>query len=487
MNSASVDSTKPPMFPEDRSRFPEWRRRMLAYAGAQQLQSAFLKPPKTFGQVQVMDEQDFAEWMDECEERYERAKKKGADEDDVAFMNEHVKCKRAVNILFQALGPAQMALLDRVFQDNPHAMWLAIDKAYGVVNSADTVFSLYSQLNAMKKASNEGIQEYITRVDKVINQLTQLKATIDKRMRQYTILHGLSHLPQWSHSVTIFIKTHAQNGDDEQAVDTYLLNEENRQKVQAESKVKPEEAHVVHTVQNNRSRGGYRGRGGYQGRGGHQGGSMRGGRGGQRMMNSARSDDSNNNNNNKRGIDIDGRGKYAHIKCFECGKYGHFADKCHHNKRQKHTHAAHAAENDDASDEQYEEEGYSCIAADDVCGDIGDSDSVTVPVWILDSGATTHHTGDRSLLHNIRKLDKKQTTKTANGVSVYDEIGDARVNVGDRTVLLKDVVYVPDFSANLISVAKITEKGNLVSYANDKAVVMNKNNDVMFIVPKRGR
>lgn len=79
--------------------------------------------------------------------------------------------------------------------------------------------------------------------------------------------------------------------------------------------------------------------------------------------------------------------------------------------------------------------------------------------WLLDSGASLHFTGDRSLLlYNIVKLDEPLVAKTGNGISNYSEIGDINLLVNNKMIILKEVIYIPKFSANLISIGRIVNK-----------------------------
>ena len=104
--------------------------------------------------------------------------------------------------------------------------------------------------------------------------------------------------------------------------------------------------------------------------------------------------------------------------------------------------------------------------------------------WILDGAASNHYTGNIELLHNIQTLPYTQTVSTGNSTSNYNKIGDALLNIDDKTVILKNVRYVPDFKVNLISVTKLTEKGCVVTYNEDEAVVVNKNNQQQVLTAR---
>ena len=162
-------------------------------------------------------------------------------------------------------------------------------------------------------------------------------------------------------------------------------------------------------------------------------------------------------------------------KCYKCGGVGHTSWQCANNKKQRNEgQNAHAA--DEYKEELEEEEGYSTI----------ERVEKRKKSWILDGGASSHHTGDRELLYNIKKLTHTQNTNTGNGVSTYDEMGDAKVKIGNKTITLNNVLYVPGFKVNLISVSKLTDKGCIISYSEHNAVVK-KNGKVVFVVPRTDR
>ena len=50
---------------------------------------------------------------------------------------------------------------------------------------------------------------------------------------------------------------------------------------------------------------------------------------------------------------------------------------------------------------------------------------------------------------------------------------------------LNDVAYISEFSANLISVSKIVDRGATVVYHRDNATINNRAGDVLITVPRR--
>ena len=128
----------------------------------------------------------------------------------------------------------------------------------------------------------------------------------------------------------------------------------------------------------------------------------------------------------------------------------------------------------DGDDSYYDDYGFSCVAGT-LVRDLQSE-------WILDSGATSHHTGHRQMLTNISKLDRKYRTMTGDGGSMYDQVGEAVICSGNDTFKLGRVIYVPTFKVNLISVSQLTERGCMVTYDAKEAVVRRDGNVIFRAV-----
>jgi hypothetical protein len=106
--------------------------------------------------------------------------------------------------------------------------------------------------------------------------------------------------------------------------------------------------------------------------------------------------------------------------------------------------------------------------------------------WLLDSAATCHHTGNRKLLHNIRKLTTARTTITGNGLSSYNEVGDAYINVNGTKIELENVVYIPKFKANLISLHVLTQLRYTINFEENQAKVWKDGKEVFTAYVNQG-
>jgi hypothetical protein len=105
--------------------------------------------------------------------------------------------------------------------------------------------------------------------------------------------------------------------------------------------------------------------------------------------------------------------------------------------------------------------------------------------WILDGGATDHYASNINMLHDVVTLSQPRYIITANGSSICNTKGKVTINVDDHhQIILNDVLYVPDFHVNLISVHKIVSGGAIVTYTKDRANII-RNNHIELSVPKK--
>jgi hypothetical protein len=114
--------------------------------------------------------------------------------------------------------------------------------------------------------------------------------------------------------------------------------------------------------------------------------------------------------------------------------------------------------------------------------------------WLLDSGATVHVTNDSDVLLRARKSNKRVIV--GNGEDAKAErIGDVEMIIGENDkFLLKDVLYVPGFLKNVVSLSKIVnnritvqlDKDHVKFGMNGKILMINKHRkDDMWYIKSR--
>jgi len=89
--------------------------------------------------------------------------------------------------------------------------------------------------------------------------------------------------------------------------------------------------------------------------------------------------------------------------------------------------------------------------------------------WILDSRATGHMCFNRKAFRSLMKLPKASMVIPGDDteVGVYG-IGTVHLT---ESMVLEDVLYVPDFMINLVSVSKLVRTGHMVTFEKDKCTI----------------
>lgn len=101
--------------------------------------------------------------------------------------------------------------------------------------------------------------------------------------------------------------------------------------------------------------------------------------------------------------------------------------------------------------------------------------------WYIDSGATVHICNDRNMFDHLieGKLDREILVANNTKVKVMG-IGHVKLSVGEESIILKKVNYVPDMCTNLISVRRITESGYQVLFTQGRCQIMDKKKVILM-------
>jgi hypothetical protein len=101
-------------------------------------------------------------------------------------------------------------------------------------------------------------------------------------------------------------------------------------------------------------------------------------------------------------------------------------------------------------------------------------------IWIIDSGASRHMTGDQVKFSN---LNKKRTSYKVElgGKSTYpvEGIGQASVKLKTgKNVHLSNVLYVPSLEKNLVSISCLEDKGNIIAFVDGKVLSWSRDSSI---------
>ncbi|UYV72199.1 hypothetical protein LAZ67_9002155 [Cordylochernes scorpioides] len=154
-------------------------------------------------------------------------------------------------------------------------------------------------------------------------------------------------------------------------------------------------------------------------------------------------------------------------KCYRCGKIGHIATNCRGMKQT-------TRNRDNQHYQRKVNKSDNFLAALNLTSD---EDS-----WLLDSGATNHVCRNKDWFVDLREVssDPIMTESGTTEAKGYGHIF-IQTSIHNESIEIKlnNVLYVPNVRRNLLSVSKIEENGNRVTFRNMVARVFNPENRII--------
>ena len=148
-------------------------------------------------------------------------------------------------------------------------------------------------------------------------------------------------------------------------------------------------------------------------------------------------------------------GSRAGLKCHYCGKLGHFKADCHKRKEDERRRLGPPTRGPSA--------GVALSAVQPAAS------TAKQNAWVLDSGATSHMTGNRALLCEFAESTHEVKVTYGNGqTAIVGGVGSAHIRTAEVPggILLRKVLYVPEATYNLLSVPQAVKSGAEVLYSN---------------------
>jgi len=174
----------------------------------------------------------------------------------------------------------------------------------------------------------------------------------------------------------------------------------------------------------------------------------------------------------KQNLEKTGRDRKNGLICYECRKDGHKASECSIRKKR------YAKDKEKVS--LYARHDQNTEAALQVSKD---------NVWCIDSGCTSHLCKDKDAFTKLGDKDTEKINLASNSSTAICGKGkvvfSADVAGRSKDIEMNEVLFVPDLRANLISVAKITDRNFLVTFDRDKAKIYDRKRNVKLIATRK--
>lgn len=99
--------------------------------------------------------------------------------------------------------------------------------------------------------------------------------------------------------------------------------------------------------------------------------------------------------------------------------------------------------------------------------------------WFIDSGASNHMTSNKDIFFNKKQADIAKITVASGEQMNVEFAGDSKLDTGNESIEVRNILYVPQLSANLLSVHKMVCKGNTIVFNEEGCRVYNKNKQLV--------
>lgn len=146
------------------------------------------------------------------------------------------------------------------------------------------------------------------------------------------------------------------------------------------------------------------------------------------------------------------KSKFQRKKCETCGK----KHKGICNKKQNNEHTAKNAFS-----------AFKCEAATDK------------NAWYVDSGASAHMTPNVEILSDLKTTSADCITAANGDGMCVKGVGSALLNISEKEIIANNVLHVPKLTVNLLSVSRIVENGNTVTFKKSGCTIKNANDEII--------
>ncbi|KAL4038453.1 hypothetical protein IC575_002074 [Cucumis melo] len=147
--------------------------------------------------------------------------------------------------------------------------------------------------------------------------------------------------------------------------------------------------------------------------------------------------------------------------CQLCGKYGHSALVCYNRFNKEFSSPLVQNRNEHSSNGSVSPNPAVFVSTQNATP-FATPDTVVDPNWYIDSGATNHVTRECSNMTNPTEYSGIEKVTVGNGNRLnISYVGNTCLTDGDKSLVLKNILCVPDIAKNLISVSKLAQDNHI--------------------------
>jgi len=329
--------------------------------------------------------------------------------------------------------------------------WDTLHKTYGGADKIKKVRlqTHKRQYELLQMEEKETINDFFARIGKLVNQMKSCGETVSEQSLVEKILRSLSS--RFDTVVIAMMESKDLTTTTKEELQGSLEAHEQRMNERVSEKSKTEVALQAQSVKDKKEKGKWNGN---RGRANHRNSNGRFGDQGS-TSNNQRGDGSGSSNGGSNGYSKGGgnsRGRggkkkfnRSNVQCYNCQKFGHFADQCYATKKDN--------SEDDAKFARQDDDEVLLMVTTTEEANSGD-------MWYLDTGCSTHMTGRRDWFVKINSTSKSKVKFADDSTLSAEGIGEVLIKKKDGgQSLISEVLYIPGMKSNLLSIGQLLEKG----------------------------